>query len=319
MVGNCAAIRKCLDIMAEAAQSDASVLIVGETGTGKEVCARAIHDNGPMAARNFVVVDCASLPDTLVESVLFGHEKGAFTGADRSQEGLIRQAHGGTLFLDEIGELPFGLQKTFLRVLQERRFRPVGGKWEVESNFRLVAATNRDLGKLAAEGYFRTDLLFRLTAFTIELPALRERRDDIRDLAVYYMMKICERYTIGTKGFSPEFLEALRAYEWPGNVRELINAMERAIASARHEPTLYPNHLPTEIRAKIARSSVLRELGGTDPLNTPLATLGRIPRHCGTALPSGSPARNEGQYPERLCYLPGCPVPASTPSSRNTG
>lgn len=273
MVGNCAAIRKCLDIMAEAAQSDASVLIVGETGTGKEVCARAIHDNGPMAARNFVVVDCASLPDTLVESVLFGHEKGAFTGADKSQEGLIRQAHGGTLFLDEIGELPFGLQKTFLRVLQERRFRPVGGKWEVESNFRLVAATNRDLGKLAAEGYFRTDLLFRLTAFTIELPPLRERRDDIRDLAVYFMMKTCERYAIGTKGFSPEFLEALLAYEWPGNVRELINAMERVIASAKYEPTLYPNHLPTEIRAKIARSSVLRELGGTDPLNTPLATL----------------------------------------------
>ena len=174
--------KACLDLLAQAAGSDASVIITGETGTGKELFARAIHNNSPRALREFVIVDCTVLPETLVESVLFGHKKGAFTGADQDREGLIKQANGGTLFLDEIGELPMAIQKTFLRVLHEHRFRPVGGKEEIESDFRLVAATNRDLDKMTESGEFRKDLLFRLRSLTIELPPLRECTEDIIEL-----------------------------------------------------------------------------------------------------------------------------------------
>lgn len=252
-------IKICLDLLAEAANSEANVLITGETGTGKEVFAQAIHENSRRSNKNFVVVDCTSLPPTLVESVLFGYEKGAFTGADLPQDGLIRQAHGGTLFLDEIGELPQAIQKAFLRVIQEHRFRPVGGKREVESDFRLVAATHQDLDEMVEAGEFRMDLLFRLRTLSIELPPLRERKEDIRELAIYQMVRLCERYGIGTKGFSPEFFGVLESYDWPGNVRELVNAIERAIAVAPLEPTLFPRHLPTDIRAKIARQSVTKE------------------------------------------------------------
>jgi two-component system, NtrC family, response regulator len=262
IVGSSEEIISCLDTMAQAASSDASVLIGGETGTGKELFARAIHENSSRATHNFVVVDCTALPETLVESVLFGYEKGAFTGADRSRDGLVRQAHRGTLFLDEIGELPLSLQKTFLRVLQEHRFRPVGGESEVESDYRLVAATNQNLDKLVASGRFRMDLLFRIRTFTIELPALRMRRKDVKELAIHFMTKFCERYKIGTKGFSPEFFDALIAYDWPGNVRELLSAMEWAITVAKQEPTLFPKHLPTEIRVKVARSSVKAPANG---------------------------------------------------------
>jgi two-component system NtrC family response regulator len=256
IIGSSEEIVSCLDIMAQAAMSDASVLITGETGTGKELFARAIHENSSRARHNFVVVDCTALPETLVESVLFGYEKGAFTGADRSRDGLVRQSHRGTLFLDEIGELPLALQKTFLRVLQEHRFRPVGAENEVESDFRLVAATNRNLDDMVASTRFRMDLLFRIRTFAVELPALRVRRKDVKELAIHFMTKFCERYKIGTKGFSPEFFDALVAYDWPGNVRELLGAMEWAITVARQEPTLYPKHLPTEIRVKVARSSI---------------------------------------------------------------
>lgn len=259
VMGTSHKIKACLDLLAEAANTDANVLITGETGTGKEVFAQAIHENGRRSNKNFVVVDCTSLPPTLVESVLFGYEKGAFTGADLPQDGLIRQAHGGTLFLDEIGELPLGVQKAFLRVLQEHRFRPVGGKREVESDFRLVAATHQNLDSMVEAGEFRMDLLFRLRTLSIELPPLRERKEDIRELTIYHMVRLCERYGIGTKGFSPEFFDVLETYEWPGNVRELVNAIERAIAVAPLEPTLFPRHLPTDIRAKIARQSVTKE------------------------------------------------------------
>jgi two-component system, NtrC family, response regulator len=256
IIGSSEEIVSCLDIMAQAAMSDASVLITGETGTGKELFARAIHENSSRARHNFVVVDCTALPETLVESVLFGYEKGAFTGADRSRDGLVRQSHRGTLFLDEIGELPLALQKTFLRVLQEHRFRPVGAENEVESDFRLVAATNRNLDDMVASSRFRMDLLFRIRTFAVELPALRVRRKDVKELAIHFMTRFCERYKIGTKGFSPEFFDALIACDWPGNVRELLGAMEWAITVARQEPTLYPKHLPTEIRVKVARSAV---------------------------------------------------------------
>ena len=259
IVGSSPQIRACLDLLAETVNSEASVLITGETGTGKELFASAIHENSRRADKSFVVVDCTSLPDTLVESMLFGHEKGAFTGADKAYKGLIKQADTGTLFLDEVGELPFSVQKTFLRALQEHRFRPLGGTHEIESDFRLVAATNRDLDEMVKRGQFRKDLLFRLRSFAIALPPLKERSQDIKELAMYYVALFSERRGTGTKGFSPEFLEALDAYDWPGNVRELFNALERALAGAHLEPTLFPNHLPVNIRIKVARASVSKE------------------------------------------------------------
>ena len=256
IVGNCSKMKGSFELVAQAANVETNVLITGETGTGKELFASAIHNNSLRAKKPFVVVDCSVLPETLVESILFGYEKGAFTGAQKAREGLIKQADGGTLFLDEVAELPFLVQKAFLRVLQEHRFRPVGSSAEISSDFRLIAATNRDLQKMVHEGTFRTDFLFRLTSFTIELPPLRDRAEDIADIATYYVAKLCERHGIGLKGFSPDFMGALSAYKWPGNVRELLHAVERALAAAFHEPTLFPQHLPEHIRIGLAKHSI---------------------------------------------------------------
>ena len=265
MIGNSPQMRASQNLIAQAAQNEANVLIGGETGTGKELFALAIHNNSRRSEKSFVVVDCASLPQTLVESVLFGHEKGAFTGADKPREGLIKQADGGTLFLDEVGELPVPLQKNFLRVLQEHRFRPLGGEREVKSDFRLISATNKNLNRMVENGQFREDLLFRICTLTIDLPPLRERTEDIKDLLSYYMTILCERYGIGIKGCSKEYLEAFMAYPWPGNVRELINTIERSISAAFNEPTLFPKHLPAEIRIRLKKSEMSQR---SEPLST---------------------------------------------------
>ncbi|MFO7597239.1 MAG: sigma-54 dependent transcriptional regulator, partial [Desulfocurvibacter africanus] len=254
LVGESRLFLKSLELVAQAAATEANVLITGKTGTGKELFARAIHENSRRVHGPFVIVDCAALPENLVESVLLGHEKGAFTGADRRSEGLVRQAHGGTLFLDEVGELPLAMQKAFLRVLQTRRFRPIGGLTEVESNFRLVAATNRNLDELVTVWKFRQDLLFRLRTLCIELPSLRDRQDDIPRLAHYFNESACRALGIKPKMISAEFLEALGEFDWPGNVRELANAIESAITSAGSEPMLAPRHLPLNIRVRLARA-----------------------------------------------------------------
>ncbi|MDR3567968.1 MAG: sigma-54 dependent transcriptional regulator [Syntrophobacteraceae bacterium] len=267
IIGSSSKLMDCLDFLAQAAASETSVLITGETGTGKELFARAIHSNSSRAKGPFVVVDCAALPETLVESVLFGHEKGAYTGAEKASEGLVGQAGLGTLFLDEVGELPPGTQKSFLRVLQEHRFRPVGSKKELGSDFRLVAATNRNMDKMAQEGHFRDDLLFRLKSFVIELPPLRERSEDIRELARHHIDRFCEKYGLTPKGFSPEFLEILKAHQWPGNIRELVNTLDRALAAARFESTLFPKHLPVDIRVQRARASVNHKVVLDEGLN----------------------------------------------------
>lgn len=255
IIGSSPALSACMDQMAQAARSDLNVLLACETGTGKELFARAIHENSGRHGGPFVVVDCAALPESLAESVLFGHGQGAFTGANRARTGLVSVADGGTLFLDEIGELPIALQRTFLRVLQERRFRPVGTTREESSDFRLIAATNRKLGDAVATGVFREDLLFRLQGLVIELPPLRNRLTDIPDVASYHIRTICERYGISTKGHSPEFMGRLMAYDWPGNVRELVQSMEHAVAAAMDVATLFPHHLPTAIRVKLARAA----------------------------------------------------------------
>ena len=259
IVGSSPKIKDCLHLVAQASTGDANVLITGETGTGKEMFARAVHDNSSRATKNFVVVDCTALPETLIESVLFGHEKGAFTGADKLRQGLIEQADGGTLFLDEVGELPLATQKKFLRVLQDRHFRRIGGKEERKSNFRLIAATNRDLQHMIEQGDFREDLLFRLRSLTIEIPPLRERSEDIKELVKYHVDKLCDRYCMDAKGYAPDFFDTLVSYSWPGNVRELVNALDAAIAIAEQDPKLFSNHLPTEMRVQMARESLCKD------------------------------------------------------------
>jgi two-component system NtrC family response regulator len=254
IIGSSAPLSKCLDQVARAASCDVSVLITGATGTGKELFARAIHENSRRSKGNFVVVDCAALPETLIESTLFGHVKGAFTGADRAQDGLVKHADGGTLFLDEVGELPLHIQKTFLRLLQEHEYRPVGSSKHLHSNFRLVAATNRNLEERAGQELFRHDLLFRLQAFTIELPSLKERRIDIRELVTHFISNLCRRYGLETKGVSQDFIDALTNHDWPGNVRELHQTMEQVFTSAFLGPTCFAIHLPEQFRVKQARA-----------------------------------------------------------------
>jgi two-component system NtrC family response regulator len=264
IIGSSAEITACLDQVAKAAASEVSVLVTGETGTGKEIFAEAIHKNSNRAQGNFVIVDCAALPETLIESTLFGYSEGAFTGADKSRDGLVKHADGGTLFLDEVGELPLTVQKTFLRVLQERRYRPVGSSLEKYSDFRLIAATNRNLGEEVQTGTFRSDLLFRLQAFSITLPPLKRRVGDIRELTTYYIEKLCERYGRETKGIAPDFIEALSSYDWPGNIRELFQVLEEVLANAIQNPTLFSNHLPKHFRILQAQAGIK----GTQPLSS---------------------------------------------------
>lgn len=277
IIGESARLHDSLGQLAQAAATDSAVLLTGETGTGKELFAAAIHHNSTRAAGNFVVVDCTALPATLVESLLFGHQKGAFTGADRRTEGLIRQADGGTLFLDEVGELPLTIQKSFLRVLQERRFRPLGDTVEVTSDFRLIAATNRDLDQMVQRGEFREDLLFRLRSFHVDIPPLRERRGDIRSLVTYHLDRLSQRTGEATKGISPQFVEAMELYRWPGNVRELVQAIEQSVANAREEPVLHPHHLPLSVRVHAVRSSILP----TPPMGSVIASAAPFPKFRG--------------------------------------
>ena len=229
IVGRSPAMAEVFELVRKAARSEANILVVGESGTGKELIARAVHANSPRATQAFVPVDCASLPEQLLESELFGHEKGAFTGAVRTKPGLMEVAHRGTLFLDEIGELPLGLQSKLLRALQERQFRRVGGTSMVTVDVRVVSATNRDLRQGITKGQFREELYYRVNVIAIPLPPLREREGDVRLLAHAFL----KRYGQGrVAGVADEALAALEAYPWPGNVRELQNVIERACALA---------------------------------------------------------------------------------------
>lgn len=259
IIGEGPKMAACYDRLVQAAATNANVLLTGETGTGKELFAWAIHQNSARQTRPFIIVDCAALPETLTESVLFGHEKGAFTGADSTRIGLLKQADTGTLFLDEVGELPLSLQKAFLRAVDTKKFRPIGGQKEIESNFRLIAATNRNLEAMVGQGLFRPDLLFRLRAILIELPPLRHRLEDLKDLVVYHLGEICTHHRAAIKGFTQDFLEILVSYPWPGNVRELVHTLEMAYASALDEPILDAWHLPTALRVHAARAAVGQE------------------------------------------------------------
>jgi DNA-binding NtrC family response regulator len=246
LVGRSPEMEKMYRILSKVAYSTHPVLILGESGTGKELVARSIHFNGPHAAKPFVPVDCGSLAPSLIESELFGHVKGAFTGADRNKEGLLAAADGGTVFLDEIGELPLDLQAKLLRALQEKEVRPVGATQTRPISARVLAATNRDLATMVEQGRFRKDLYFRLNVVNLRIPPLRDRREDIAPLAMHFLEQM-EKDREEKRSFSDTTLRVMAEYDWPGNVRELENAVERACALSSG-PVLHMGDLPTQLQ-----------------------------------------------------------------------
>ncbi len=235
LIGQSAAIVKLLDTIAQVAPTEATVLITGESGTGKEMIANAVHFNSARREAPFVKINCAALTETLLESELFGHEKGAFTGAERRREGKFVQAHGGSLFLDEVSEMSKAMQVKLLRVLQEREVTRVGGAEVVKVDVRVIAASNKDLKEEIQKGNFREDLFYRLNVVSLRVPPLRERKEDIPMLAQHFLALFANRNNKKIKGFTPRALEKILAYPWPGNIRELMNAVERAVVLSRAE------------------------------------------------------------------------------------
>jgi len=244
-VGSSPVMQKVFDTVLQIAPSRATVLIEGESGTGKELIAAAIHEHSPRSSHPFVKLHCAALAETLLESELFGHEKGAFTGAMARRDGRFQQADAGTLFLDEIGEIAPGIQVKLLRFLQEREFERVGGNQTVKVDVRIVAATNRNLKQLVADGKFREDLYYRLNVVSIEMPPLRARPGDIPLLAMHFLRKYCAENGVQISGFTDDALAGLVRHRWPGNVRELENAVERAVVVCRSEQIRPQDLIPT--------------------------------------------------------------------------
>ncbi|MGO8753016.1 MAG: sigma-54-dependent transcriptional regulator [Thermoguttaceae bacterium] len=261
LLGESLAMGKLYDQLSQIADSDVSVLILGESGTGKEVVARALHRRSRRRDKPFVAVNCAALPDALLESELFGHVRGAFTDARSDRKGLFAQAEGGTLLLDEIGEMPLSMQVKLLRALEENKIRPVGGEWEVPFDVRLITATNRDLETEVEEARFRQDLFFRINVLQLDLPPLRSRGTDILLLSQSFIELLAARSGKKVVGLSESVAEKLLAYAWPGNVRELRNVIERAVALTRHDK-LTMEDLPEKIRDYRSSQVVI---GGNDP------------------------------------------------------
>ncbi len=248
MVGEAPSMVRAQKLCEQACKTDAPVLILGESGTGKELMARRVHDHSPRADGPFVAINCAAIPENLLESELFGHVKGAFTGAQGSRRGLFQQASGGTLFLDEIGDMPVSLQPKLLRALELGVIRPVGGEAELQTDVRIVSATHRTLDEAVTSGAFRQDLFYRINVFNIALPSLRERGPDILTLAQHFLHSITQRYGLPARRFSVDVAERFQTYGWPGNVRELRNCVERAVTVCEGE-CVRPEHLPDHVRA----------------------------------------------------------------------
>jgi DNA-binding NtrC family response regulator len=238
LIGRSKALERLFDLVERVAATRSTVLVTGETGTGKELVARAIHDLSPRARKPFVPVNCSALPEGILESELFGHLKGSFTGAIASRRGLFEESHGGTLFLDEVSTISSAIQVKLLRVLQERQIQRVGGGSQIAVDFRLIAATNMDLMREVGEGRFREDLYFRLNVFPLHVPPLRERKDDIPLLANHFRSRFAEENEVDPPGISPETLQRMMEYDWPGNVRELENFIERAMIMYAGTPTI---------------------------------------------------------------------------------
>ncbi|MGH7673153.1 MAG: sigma-54 interaction domain-containing protein [Gemmatimonadales bacterium] len=276
LVGQSPAMLEVYKLMARVASSTATVLIQGESGTGKEVVARAIHEHGPATSGPFVAVNCAAIPENLLESELFGHEKGAFTGAVARKIGRFEQATGGTLFLDEIADMSLALQAKILRAVQEREIERVGGGESIPVTVRLIAATNRDLQEAIAQGRFREDLYYRLAVVSVRLPRLAERGDDLALLVAHFARLFGERYAKPIDAISDRALDLLRGHQWVGNVRELRNVIERAVIVAT-DPTLRTEHLPEELR--------VQDSGVPERSHAGLLTLAEVEaRHIGRVL-----------------------------------
>ncbi len=257
IIGTSGPVRQMYEQVAQVTATNTTVLIRGESGTGKELIAHAIHYNSLRTKRPFVKVSCAALPDTLIESELFGHEKGAFTGADARKKGRFELAEGGTLFLDEIGDINLGTQVKLLRVLQEREFERLGGTETIKANVRLVAATNKDLEKAIADSAFREDLYYRLNVFTIFVPPLRERKSDLLLLADHFLEKLSREHNKVIKRISTPAIDMLMSYHWPGNVRELENVLERAVLVCDGQ-VIHAHHLPPSLQTAESSGTVTR-------------------------------------------------------------
>ncbi|HEY3357605.1 MAG TPA: sigma-54 dependent transcriptional regulator [Polyangia bacterium] len=265
LLGASQAMKRVYDLLERVAESDASVLVTGESGTGKELVARALHRRSPRREGPFMAINCSAMPETLLESELFGHARGAFTDAKTSHQGLFAQAHGGTLFLDEIGEMPLGLQPKLLRALQERVVRPVGGDGEVAFDARVITATNRDIEARVRDRRFREDLFYRVNVIHVHLPPLRSRGNDVLLLAQHFVEHFAGLTAKNVSGLSPAAAERLLAYAWPGNVRELQNCLERAVALTRFEQITVED-LPDKIRAYRGANLPLADSGAPPEL-----------------------------------------------------
>jgi len=274
LLGESRAIREVQDLIARIAPLDSSVLITGESGTGKELVARALHEQSPRRDNSFIAVNCAALPETLLESELFGHERGAFTDARTTRRGLFLEASGGTLLLDEVGELPLPLQPKLLRVLEERKIRPVGSNREHPCDVRIVAATHRDLEDAIRQGTFREDLFYRLNVLTIDLPPLRARGNDVLLLAQAFVDEFSTRFHQGVKGIVEPAATRLLSHNWPGNIRELRNVIERAVALSRHD-RLTAEDLPDRLRQPVAGRALPPGIGDSEHL-LPLADMEQL-------------------------------------------
>ena len=256
-----------LGLIGKVAVTKTNVLVIGESGTGKELVARMIHDSGPLKGRPFIPVNCGAIPENLIESEMFGHKKGSFTGAVGDKLGLFEAANGGTLFLDEVGELPLGMQVKLLRAIQERAFRKVGGNDDIRVDLRIIAATNRDLEAGVARGTFREDLYYRLNVILIKTPPLRERRGDVRILAETFLKKYADRLKKNLSGIQPETLDLLERYSWPGNVRELENVIERAV-TLENGSDISSDTLPPGVLAAQGPSAAEAAAGKLSPLSS---------------------------------------------------
>ncbi len=291
ILGQSKAVHELLKWIAKVAAAKTNVLVIGESGTGKELVARMIHDTGPLKDKAFVPVNCGAIPANLIESELFGHKRGSFTGAVTEKDGLFQVAHGGTLFLDEVGELPLALQVKLLRAIQERTIRKVGGTDDVKVDVRIIAATNRDLEAAVRQGSFREDLYYRLNVIQLKTPPLREREGDVRLLADHFLKRFSERSGRKVEGFTDEAWAALDAHSWPGNVRELENVIERAVTLAAALGKIGPEQLPF-VRAKNSQASAQQVAagGGADS-----ALSAGTPDSSGFRLPS--PDFSQGSVP----------------------
>ncbi len=255
IIGRSEAMLEVFKMIETVSRTSSTILLTGESGTGKGLVAQAIHFHSLRREKPMVALNCGALPENLLESELFGHMRGSFTGADQNKKGLLEVAERGTIFLDEIGEMSAVMQVKLLRVLQERRFRRVGGLEELLADIRVIAATNQDLTKAVADGRFREDLYYRINVIPIVLPALRERREDIPLIAEHFLAKYNEQMSKTISGISHEAMELLSAYDWPGNIRELENVMERAVA-LEATPAILPDSLPVAVRGEVTRSGI---------------------------------------------------------------